>query len=163
MSSFTNYDAMKMLSNPIAPLPSRLDIDTRWMIRRDMPYVLEIARESNPHATEDDIYNLLVDRTVVAKVVEYREKIIGYIVFQLKPETVVIKHLTVAIQYQRRSIASQLVAEVEGKAERRNRTLITATVDEYNLPAQLFLRSRFFDCVGVVTDTGELRFVKNLT
>ena len=51
----------------------------RWMIRRDIPVVLEIAaqREST-QMSEEELLTLLRDRNVIGMVAEYGDLIVGY-------------------------------------------------------------------------------------
>ena len=62
----------------------RIEVHIRWMIRKDLPEVLAIDMESYDLIwLEEDFTKLLRETQVIGMVAEYREVILGYMVYRL--------------------------------------------------------------------------------
>ena len=58
-------------------------IHVRWYIRRDLEEMIDIEYQCFPKPwSENDFFQTLQNRKVSAFVAEYREKIIGYLLFE---------------------------------------------------------------------------------
>ena len=61
-----------------------LKVQIRWLIRRDMPEVLEIERASFEHAwTEEDFLCCLRQRNCIGMVAEHDHEIVGFMIYEL--------------------------------------------------------------------------------
>src|SRR5262249_56138096 len=59
-------------------------VDIRWMIRRDMPEVLQTEQESFEFAwTEEDFLRCLRQRNCIGMVAEQGEKVVGFMIYEL--------------------------------------------------------------------------------
>ena len=59
-------------------------VHIRWMIRRDMPEVLQIEQESFDYSwTEEDFLRCLRQRNCIGMVAEQGEKVVGFMIYEL--------------------------------------------------------------------------------
>jgi ribosomal-protein-alanine N-acetyltransferase len=138
----------------------QLRVQIRWMIRRDMPEVLQIESESFDHAwTEEDFLRCLRQRNCIGMVAEQAEKVIGFMIYELHKSKLHIMNFAVAPEHRRLGIGSQMVSKLIGKLSSHRRTKITLAVRESNLYAQLFFRVQDFRAAkvlrGYYPDSGE--------
>lgn len=134
-------------------------VKDRWCIRRDMPEVMTIEQACfGEHAwTEEDWLAHLRQRNTIAIVAEHQKTgaVVGYLAYELYPIRLEIIHLAIHPDWQRQGIGQMLVKRLQGKIDgHQRRFLLTATVEESNLAAQLFLASQGFQAVGIWPDHG---------
>lgn len=124
-------------------------VQIRWMIRRDMPEVLDIEGQCFEFAwTEEDFLAMLKRRNCIGMVVEYQEQLIGYMIYELHKKNLFVANFAVHPTYQRHGVGTQMIDKLKQKLRLQNRTMIDMFVREHNLPMQLLLRSQAFRCVG---------------
>lgn len=145
-------------------LKGRNRIHIRWMIRRDMPEVLQAEQLSFDYAwTEEDFVRCLRQRNCIGMVAENGDKVIGYMVYELHKNKLHFLNFVVHPYWRRRGIGAQMVAKLIGKLSSHRRTRITLEVRETNLVAQLFFSSQEFRAVRVLRnfyeDSGEDAFL----
>ena len=59
-------------------------VHIRWMIRRDMPEVLDIENRSFEFAwTEEDFIRCLRQRNCIGMVAEHDERVVGFMIYEL--------------------------------------------------------------------------------
>lgn len=120
-------------------------VHIRWMIRRDMPEVLEIEGESFEHPwTTADFTRHLQQRAGIGIVAEVGEKIVGYCCYELLPKRIRVVNFAVHPDWRRKSIVMEFLAKLHGKLDSRRRHTIVTEVRESNLVAQLFFRQAGF-------------------
>jgi ribosomal-protein-alanine N-acetyltransferase len=139
-------------------------VHIRWMIRRDMPEVLQTEQESFEYAwTEEDFLRCLRQRNCIGMVAEQGEKVVGFMIYELHKAKLHILNFAVLPSCRRARIGSQMVAKLISKLSSHRRTRITLEVRETNLGAQLFFRSQGFRAVRVLRsyyeDSGEDAFL----
>jgi ribosomal-protein-alanine N-acetyltransferase len=139
-------------------------IHIRWMIRRDMPEVLQAEQESFEYAwTEEDFLRCLRQRNCIGMVAEQSEKVVGFMIYELHKARLHILNFAVHPAYRRNGIGAQMVAKLVSKLSSHRRTRITLEVRETNLAAQLFFRAQDFKAVRVLRghygDSGEDAFL----
>jgi ribosomal-protein-alanine N-acetyltransferase len=139
-------------------------VHIRWMIRRDMPEVLQTEQESFEFPwTEEDFLRCLRQRNCIGMVAEQGEKVIGFMIYELHKVKLHILNFAVHPSYRRSGVGAQMVAKLISKLSSHRRTRITLEVRETNLPAQLFFRSQVFRAVRVLRsfyeDSGEDAFL----
>src|SRR5213078_3611073 len=62
----------------------QVKVHIRWMIRRDMPEVLQAEQESFEYAwTEEDFLKCLRQRNCIGMVAEHTEKVVGFMIYEL--------------------------------------------------------------------------------
>lgn len=135
-------------------------VHIRWMIRRDMPEVLNAEKESFEFSwTEDDFLRCLRQRNCIGMVAEQGERVVGYMIYELHKCKLHIMNFGVHPRCRRRGIGKQMVSKLISKLSSHRRTSITVEVRETNLEAQLFFKSQGFKGVRVMRsfyeDSGE--------
>jgi ribosomal-protein-alanine N-acetyltransferase len=139
-------------------------VHIRWMIRRDMPEVLQTEQDSFEFAwTEEDFLRCLRQRNCIGMVAEQGEKVVGFMIYELHKAKLHILNFAVHPGQRRIGIGAQMVAKLISKLSSHRRTRITLEVRETNLPAQLFFQRQSFKAVRVLRsyyeDTGEDAFL----
>ncbi len=129
----------------------QLRVHIRWMIRRDMPEVLEIERESFEFPWfEEDFIRCLRQRNCIGMVAEHGERVVGFMIYELHKSRLHILNFAVADSARHRGIGQQMAQKLIGKLSSQRRTKITLEVRETNLPAQLFFKSAGFKATSVL-------------
>ena len=139
-------------------------VHIRWMIRRDMPEVLQTEQESFEFSwTEEDFLRCLRQRNCIGMVAEQGEKVVGFMIYELHKNRLHILNFAVHPSWRRLGVGAQMVAKLISKLSSHRRTRITLEVRETNLTAQLFFRSQGFKAVRVLRafyeDSGEDAFL----
>src|SRR5215510_2687883 len=139
-------------------------VHIRWMIRRDMPEVLQTEQQSFEYAwTEEDFLRCLRQRNCIGMVAEQGEKVVGFMIYELHKCKLHILNFAVHPSCRRLGVGSQMVAKLISKLSSHRRTRITLEVRETNLTAQLFFRNQGFRAVRVLRsyyeDSGEDAFL----
>jgi ribosomal-protein-alanine N-acetyltransferase len=139
-------------------------VHIRWMIRRDMPEVLQAEQESFEYSwTEEDFLRCLRQRNCIGMVAEQGEKVVGFMIYELHKTKLHILNFAVSPSCRRSGVGGQMVSKLISKLSSHRRTRITLAVRERNLAAQLFFRSQAFRAVrvlrGFYEDSGEDAFL----
>lgn len=139
---------------------SELKVHIRWMIRRDMPEVLQIEQESYDYPwSEEDFLRCLRQRNCIGMVAEHGEKVVGFMIYELHKSKLHILNFAVHANCRRKSIGNQMVQKLVSKLSSHRRNCITLEVRESNLVSQVFFRHGGFRAVRVerefFEDTGE--------
>ena len=141
-------------------------VHIRWMIRRDMPEVLQTEQESFEYSwTEEDFLRCLRQRNCIGMVAEQGEKVVGFMIYELHKAKLHILNFAVNPGFRRSHVGCQMVSKLISKLSSHRRTRITLEVRETNLAAQLFFRAQDFKAVrvlrGYYEDSGEDAFLMN--
>ena len=132
---------------------TQLRVHIRWMIRRDMPEVLEIERASFEFPWfEEEFIRCLRQRNCIGMVAEHAERVVGFMIYELHKTRLHILNFSVAADLRRRGIGRQMIDKLLGKLSSQRRTRITLEVRETNLAAQLFFRQNGFRATSVLHD-----------
>jgi ribosomal-protein-alanine N-acetyltransferase len=142
----------------------QVKVHIRWMIRRDMPEVLQTEQESFEYAwTEEDFLKCLRQRNCIGMVAEHNEKVVGFMIYELHKVKLHVLNFAVHPDYRRQGVGRQMVAKLVGKLSSHRRTRITLAVRETNLAAQLFFKALEFRALrvlrGYYEDSGEDAFL----
>jgi ribosomal-protein-alanine N-acetyltransferase len=143
---------------------AQVRVHIRWMIRRDMPEVLQTEQESFEYSwTEEDFLRCLRQRNCIGMVAEAGEKVVGFMIYELHKSKLHILNFAVSPAQRRVGIGGQMVAKLISKLSSHRRTRVTLEVRETNLAAQLFFRSQGFRAMrvlrGYYEDSGEDAFL----
>jgi ribosomal-protein-alanine N-acetyltransferase len=146
----------------------QLRVHIRWMIRRDMPEVLQTEQLSFEYAwTEEDFLRCLRQRNCIGMVAEQGEKVVGFMIYELHKAKLHILNFAVHPSWRRSGVGNQMVLKLISKLSSHRRTRITLEVRETNLPAQLFFQKQGFKAVRVLRsyyeDSGEDAFLMHYT
>ena len=132
-----------MSAVPTPRTPVRVHI--RWMIRRDMPEVLNIEHTSYEQPwSEEEFLRVLRQRNCIGMVAEQGEHVVGFMIYELHKVKLQILNFAVSPEARRLGVGHQMVAKLAGKLSSHRRTRIGLTVRETNLSAQLFFRADGF-------------------
>jgi ribosomal-protein-alanine N-acetyltransferase len=139
-------------------------VHIRWMIRRDMPDVLQTEEDSFEFPwSEEDFLRCLRQRNCIGMVAEQGEKVIGFMIYELFKHKLHILNFAVHPRYRRMGVGAQMVNKLIGKLSGHRRTRIMLEIRETNLEAQLFFRAQGFRAMRVLRsfyeDTGEDAFL----
>ena len=136
--------------NPGTPDES-LRVYIRWMIRRDMPEVLQIEAESFEFPwREEDFIRCLRQRNCIGMVAEHDDRVVGFMIYELIKTRIHVLTFAVAADCRRMGVGTQMIAELVEKLTKQRRSRITLEVRESNLAAQLFFRECGFRAVSVL-------------
>ena len=126
-------------------------VHIRWMIRRDMPEVLDIEAESFEFPwLEEDFVRCLRQRNCIGMVAEYEDQAVGFMIYELHKNRIHVLNFAVAEDYHRYGVGSQMIAKLIAKLSWQRRSRILLEVRETNLAAQLFFRENGFRAVSVL-------------
>jgi len=126
-------------------------VHIRWMIRRDMPEVLDAEEESFEFPwLEEDFIRCLRQRNCIGMVAEHEDRVVGFMIYELHKNRIHVLNFAVASDYRRRGVGSQMVAKLIGKLSSQRRSRVVLEVRETNLAAQLFFRESGFRAVSVL-------------
>ena len=135
------------------PCKLKLDVEVRWLIRRDIPGVLDIEEKSFECGwTEEAFLSCLRQRNCIGMVAEWHERILGFMVYELLKDQIHLLNFAVAPWVLRKSVGSQMVDKLIRKLSQQRRREIILEVRESNLPAQLFFREQGFLASGILKD-----------
>lgn len=125
---------------------SELNTHVRWMIRRDMPEVLDIENSNYFGWTEQEFLNCLKQKNCIGMVIENKDndKILGFVVYGLEKNSLEILNLSVHTMYRNKTIGKKLIEKLKNKLNSHKRTSLIANVRETNLDFQLFLKKMGF-------------------
>lgn len=124
----------------------------RWMIRKDMPEVLSIERDSfNDPWRAEEFIRVLEHRNCIGMVAEFEEQVVGFMIYTLHKERLGLLNFAVHPDFRLRYVGSAMVRYlIDGKLSVKRRKRITLEVRESNLDAQLFFRNQGFRYVKTV-------------
>jgi [ribosomal protein S18]-alanine N-acetyltransferase len=128
-------------------------VHIRWMIRRDIPEVLQIEDRSFEFPwSEDDFIRCLRQRNCIGMVAEYDERIVGFMIYELHRTRLHVLNFAVHSEFRRFGIGRQMAGKLIGKLSSGRRQRVLLEVRETNLPAQVFFREIGFRAVSVLRD-----------
>jgi len=128
-----------------------LTVQIRWLIRRDMPEVLEIEQSSFAAPwSEEDFLGYLRQRNCIGMVAEYNQQIVGFMIYELHKARLQVLNFACSANHRRLGIGSQMVAKLVDKLSQQRRQEILLEVRESNLEAQLFFKKLQFRAVRVL-------------
>ncbi len=135
-------------------LKQEIRVHIRWMIRRDMPEILDIeAKVFEFPWLEEDFILCLRGRNTIGMVAEHNNTVVGFMIYELSKLSkarIHVVNFVVAPDCQRQSVGTQMVAKLISKLSNQRYTCITLEVRETNLGAQMFFRTCGFRAVSVL-------------
>jgi ribosomal-protein-alanine N-acetyltransferase len=128
-------------------------VHIRWMIRRDMPEVLDIESQSFEFPwSEEDFIRCLRQRNCIGMVAEHDEQVVGFMIYELHKTRLHVLNFAVNSKFRRRGVGEAMIGKLISKLSHQRRNRILLEVRETNLAAQLFFRSAGFRAVSVLRD-----------
>lgn len=130
-----------------------LCVHIRWMIRRDMPEVLEIESQCFEFPwSDEDFIRCLRQRNCIGMVAEHDERVVGFMIYELHKDYLHVLNFAVHQAFRRRGVGAAMMGKLANKLSHQRRTNIALEVRETNLDAQLFFRSLGFRATTVLRD-----------
>lgn len=130
-----------------------MNVQIRWMIRRDETEVINIERASFEYPwTAEDLLDVLRQRNCIGMVAEHDLDVVGYMVYELHKRKLHLLNFAVHPDYRRLGVGTQMVQKMIGKLSTQRRRDITLHVRESNLAGQLFFQSQGFYAVDIIRD-----------
>lgn len=117
---------------------------TRWLIKRDLPAIIDIENASFPYPwTEEEFLDVLKQRNSVGFVFEEKETIIGYVLVQLNKDSCEIINFAVAEDRRKQGIGAKMLTDIIVRYA--NKRSVFAVISDINLGAHLFFsRMNFY-------------------
>lgn len=147
-----------------------MNILSRWLIRSDMPEVLEIEKlcfKDHPWQKEDFL-GFLRQRNCIGLAHEIDNKIVGFIIYELHERYYRILNLAIHPDFQRQGLGSKFIDHLSKKLNSSRNKLETFVV-ETNLDAQLFfselnlkathIEKDYFDCGYYFRDAYHFEYI----
>ena len=126
----------------------------QWMIRRDLPRVLEIEKLCYRYPwSEKDFVNYLTTKMCVGFTVSIErpsenygrsDLVVGYMIYLLETKRLNLVNIAIHPEYQRQGFGKALIKKLINKMEQSRRNAIRTMTHECNLGAQLFLKKMGF-------------------
>lgn len=134
--------------------PTTTDLHIRWLLRRDLSEVLWIESSTRDAWTEPELMEVLRQKNCIGLVAEYERCIVGFAVYELHANTLILRRIGVDNRCRRQGIGRQIVERIAGKLKPQSRRFLDATVSESNLEAQLFFQACGFVAVDMMRGEG---------
>jgi [ribosomal protein S18]-alanine N-acetyltransferase len=126
-------------------------MEIRWLIRRDLPEVLQIESRSFEFPwTEEEFTTCLRNRNCIGMVAEKDSNVAGYMIYELHKQRLHILNFAVRPEMRRIGAGSAMIDKLIGKLSADRRSRIMLEVRESNLEAQLFFRHNGFRCIDIL-------------
>ena len=126
------------------------DILMRWLIRRDMPIVLEIESRSFRHPwTEEHFLSEVRRANAIGMVATHDSMVVGYTIYAIHASYIEVLNLAVHPDYRRMSVGQTMLNMLKRKLVFRRRGEICLYISEANLAAQLFFKANGFQAIEV--------------
>jgi ribosomal-protein-alanine N-acetyltransferase len=143
--------------------PSRARISIRWAVRRDAQEILAIENATSNHPwSEGDFLRELQKRNVIGMVAEDGDRIVGFMVYELRRRSIRILSFAACPTFSRQGVGTQMIAKLIGKLSQERRSTLALYVRETNLAGQLFFQKLGFLATKVVRghydDTNEAAY-----
>lgn len=126
------------------------ELRLRWMIRRDLPEILEIENASFEFPWRKKDFFRVMSTNSCGMVIELDDIVVGYIIYQLRRSSIHISKLCIARRWRSRRFGEAMIAWLKNKLDPPLRRRIVIEVPETNLNAQLFFRAMGFRCVAIM-------------
>ncbi len=120
-----------------------------YMVRRDLPAVMDIERRSfDQPLSEDMMIDMLRDGNVRGKVVKRGGQIVGYMIYHRDGGNLILGAIAVDFAERRRGHGGAMIGNLIAKLGPDRKRILTLVPDD-NLDAQLFFRSLGFRATGI--------------
>src|SRR5687768_6766616 len=128
-------------------------VHIRWMIRRDMPEVLEVENQAFEFPwSEDDFIRCLRQRNCIGMVAEFEERVVGFMIYELHKSRLHVLNFAVHHDFRRHAVGTAMLQKLVSKLSHQRRNRVLLEVRETNLAAQLFFRDCGFRAISVLRD-----------
>lgn len=127
-------------------------LTTRYMIRRDLPQVLDIEKHLADPRGEDALLKELCRGDVMGLVVEHGNTILGFAILETMKRRVEVTRFAVHPEARDIGVGTELLQRCLEKTQAHNREIMVLVVPESCLDMQLFLRACGVRCKQIHRD-----------
>lgn len=125
----------------------------RWMIRRDMPEVMETEQLCFEFPwSEEQFINCLREMSCIGMIAEHNEQVVGHMVYGLRKGWLHILNFAVHPSVQRLGVGTTMVEKLKSKLSCIRRNRLVLEIRDSNLDAHLFFRAMGFEAVDIFRD-----------
>jgi [ribosomal protein S18]-alanine N-acetyltransferase len=126
-------------------IDNRMRTHIRWVIRRDYPAIMEIERDCFAYPwSEEQLVRVMRQRNAIGLCAEHNEQPVGYMIYELRPKSIVLLNFAVSVYHRRFGVGRSLIEKLKSKLSPGRKTRITLHCWERNVEGQLFFRSQGF-------------------
>lgn len=131
-------------------------MDVRWMIRRDMPEVLDIEKDNDRGWVETDFLRALKQRNCIGMVCESKPsrhnwaRILGFMIYELFKDRVEVIKFAVHPNERRKGVGKALCDKLKSKLSSHRRVRLVIEVPDNALDAHLFFKAQGFEATRIV-------------
>ena len=128
----------------------------RYMVSVDMSAVIRIDRQcfGVDSWVEKDFNDALRSRYVIALVATCKDHIVGYMIYELSKNQIIILRLCVLPEHQRKKVGTQLLDRLKKKLSIQGRKQLVVDVPDFLLPLQNFLKKSGFRATDILKKSG---------
>ena len=137
----------------------------RWLVLKDVPEVLSLESRCFEFSwSENDFLVCLRQRNCIGMVAVVRDRVIGYMIYELHRNMLHVLTFATDPDYQRRGVGHALFDQLTNNITQQRRNCLRLDCRETNLAAQLFFKSQGCRCIEVLphlyddTDEDAYRF-----
>lgn len=127
-----------------------IEMDIRWMIRRDMAEVFAISEETRHPLEESEAITLLRQRNCIGMVADHKGDVAGFMIYYLQKPRLLVHTLAVKAEYRRCGVGTRMIEKLKGKLNPDRRRALDMHVPDDVLSMHLFLKAMGFVATGVV-------------
>lgn len=125
----------------------------RWVVKDDIKEIAEIENNCFSHPwNEKDFIECLSDKNRICKVIEEENKVIGFMVYELKNKKFEILNIGIKPELQKKGYGKVLVSQLTDKLENGYRTEIDVLICDKYLEGHLFFKKLGFKALWVEKD-----------
>jgi len=122
-----------------------IQVQVRWMVRRDFAHVLAIEQECFEFPwTAEEFLQCLQQPNCLGMVAEHEGRIVGFVIYETPKSRIFVTNIATDPEYQRHGIARQMIQKLVTKMIYQRRHKIGIEIRETNLPALLCFRALGF-------------------
>lgn len=131
-----------------------VNVHIRWLIRCDMPCVLDIENKSFRYSwSEGDFMDVLRQRNCIGMVAEQSYAggcaVNGFVIYELCKSKLRILNFAVHPDHRRRGVGRAMIHRLKEKLSVQRRVQLCMMLSEDNDGGHLFLKAMGFRCVGI--------------
>lgn len=125
----------------------------RWLIRRDMPEVLNVLEASFFEHDEDGLLSFLRSRNNIGMVCEDKNnELVGVMIYTINRKSIELADLTVDYLRQKKGFGFSMINSLKSKLNPNRKTKLVTKRSERDLEGQTFLRRQGFSCNEIIKD-----------
>jgi ribosomal-protein-alanine N-acetyltransferase len=125
-------------------------VHVRWMIRRDMPVVLDIESRAFDSPWEEEFSCCLRQRNCIGMVADVDDQVVGFMVYELHKHFLHLLNFAVDPRVLRCGIGTAMIEKLVGKLSHDRRSRVVCFVRDSNLTAHLFFKAMGFVATRVL-------------